>query len=234
MAVRFERGVAVVEIDDGKVNAIQRQFLEELGDALDRVVAEDARAVVIVGRPGCYSAGLDLKNLPTLDTQELRAVLALFGETMLRLFLFERPVVAAITGHAIAGGCILALAADRRLMAEGPFRIGLNEVPIGIEVPAFLVEFARTALPAHRLERAVVSGVLSEGSEAERDGWVEAIVPADALLGRAIELAATLGRFSPKAYMRAKRLIRVPAVDRARVTFEAELDGFMTAFGRRP
>ncbi len=232
LSVRFENGVGVIELDDGKVNAMQREFLEALGGALDRIVAEKARAVVITGRPGCYSGGLDLKTLPTLDKHELRAVLALFGETMLRLYLFERPVVAAISGHAIAGGCVLAMTADRRLMAEGPYRIGLNEVPIGIELPAFVVELARNTLPTHKLERAVVSGIMSEGADALHDGWVEAIVPADALLPRAIELATTLGRFSPAAYARAKRLVRTPGVERGRVTLEAELDGFMNAFGR--
>jgi enoyl-CoA hydratase len=128
---------------------------------------------------------------------------------------------------------VLALASDRRLIAEGPFRVGLNEVPLGIELPAFVVELARTALPVHRLERAVVSGVLSEGPAVERDGWVEATVPADALLGRALELASSLGRFSTKAYTHAKHLVRAAAVERGRVTFERELDGFMTAFGRR-
>jgi enoyl-CoA hydratase len=229
----IEDGVALIELDDGKVNAMQRQFLEQLGGALDQALADKARAVVIAGRAGCFSGGLDLKTLPTLDPHELRAVLALFGETMLRVFMFERPVVAALTGHAIAGGCVLALASDRRVVAEGPFRMGLNEVPLGIELPAFVVEFARIALPPQRLERAVVSGEISVGADIERDGWVEATLPADAIVGRAIELARALGRFSTKAYTRAKHLVRVPAVERARLTFEQELDGFMHGFGNR-
>jgi enoyl-CoA hydratase len=233
ISLRIERGVAVIELDDGKVNAMQRRFLEELGEVLDRALVEKARAVVITGRPGCFSAGLDLKNLPTLDKQELRAVLALFGETMLRVFLFERPVVAAISGHAIAGGCVLAMAADRRLIAQGPFRVGLNEVPLAIELPAFVVELARNTLPTQKLELALFTGALSEGADVERDGWVEAIVPADELLPRAIELAHRLGGLPNKAYTRAKHLVRMPAVERGRITFEAELDGFMNAFGKR-
>lgn len=231
--MRVEGGVAVIELNDGKVNAMQRQFLEELGGALDRVLAEKAKAVVIVGRTGCFSAGLDLKTLPTLPAQELRDVLELFGETMLRIYTFERPIVAAITGHAIAGGCVLAMACDRRLAAEGPFRIGLNEVPIGINLPLFVVEFARGTVPATHFERAVVCGELSEGADALAHGWVEAIVPADALLSRATQLATVLGRHPNPAFVHAKQLVRAPAIERARVTFQAELDGFMTAFRPR-
>ena len=111
--------------------------------------------------------------------------------------------------------------------------MGLNEVPLGIELPAFVVELARLALPVHRLERAVVSGILSEGPEVEGHGWVEETLPAAALLPRAIELASALGRFSAKAYTHAKHLVRAAAVKRGRASFQQELDGFMTAFGRR-
>lgn len=232
VTLRVVDGVGVVQMDDGKVNAMQREFLEDFGAALDRALAENVTAVVLAGRHGCFSAGLDIKTLPTLEGKELRAVLQLFTDTMLRVFMFERPVVAAISGHAIAGGCVLALAADRRIATQERFRIGLNEVPLGINLPRLVVEFARLALPAHRLGAAVVSGELSEGEAAQTHGWVEALVPAEELLQQAVELAKRIGRSSTAAYTHAKKLTRVDAEQRSRAAMAEELDGFAGGFGK--
>ena len=191
---------------------------------------EKVKSLVLIGRAGCFSAGLDLKTLPMLGGEELRSVLQLFADTMLRVFNSERPVVAAITGHAIAGGCVLALAADRRISAAGPFRIGLNEVPLGIKLPLMVVEFARLGLPAHRLPAAVGSGELSEGDDRQAHGWLEELVAPEALRDRAITLAKTLGRAPPAAFNHAKRMLRGDADKRARAVIGEELDGFAGGF----
>src|SRR5204863_9086655 len=121
--------VGVITLDDGKANAIQAQFLEGLRDALDRAEGDpEVGAVVIGGRAGMFSAGLDLKVLPALPRAEMRTTCLLFGHAMLRDYEFPKPVVAAVTGHALAGGCVLLLTCDFRLGAAGPYRIGLHEV----------------------------------------------------------------------------------------------------------
>ena len=110
MTYTFDDGLAVLTLDDGKVNAMSLPFFQELTAALARAEDDGAGALVIAGRPGAYSAGLNLKVLPTLAPDALTATLVEFGHTMLRVFTCPVPTVAAITGHAIAGGAFLALA----------------------------------------------------------------------------------------------------------------------------
>jgi enoyl-CoA hydratase len=223
-------GVGVIQMDDGKVNAMQREFLEAFNAALDRAEAQKVKSLAVIGRAGCFSAGLDLKTLPMLERTELRSVLQLFADTMLRVFNLERPVVAALSGHAIAGGCVLALAADRRIAAEGPFKIGLNEVPLGINLPLMVIELARLALPVDRVTAAVACGEFSEGADRKAHGWVEDLVAPGALRGRAVALATALGRAPAGAFNHAKRLLRGDADRRARAVIAEELDGFAGGF----
>src|SRR5439155_585142 len=122
--------VARITLDDGKVNAMSLPFFDALGAALDRAEREKPGAVVIAGRPGCFSAGLDLKLMPTLAPDALQRTLLAFGRTMLRVFTFPIPTVAALTGHAIAGGAMLAFACDLRYAADGAYRLHLNEVAV--------------------------------------------------------------------------------------------------------
>src|SRR5262245_18958929 len=117
-----DQGIMRVKLDDGKANAIELRFLAELNEALD-AAERDAGAVLIEGRDGRFCAGFDLRAVPAMDLETLRGFFLEFIRTMMRIFVFPRPVVCAIGGHAIAGGAILALTADRRIMAEGPFQI---------------------------------------------------------------------------------------------------------------
>src|SRR5207253_2771778 len=127
--------VAQITLDDGKVNAMALAFFEGLNAALDRAERERPGAVVIAGRAGVFSAGLNLKLLPTLPPAELARTMVAFGRTMLRVFTFPIPTVAAVSGHAIAGGAMLASACDLRFMAGGPFRLHPNQVAIGPALP---------------------------------------------------------------------------------------------------
>src|SRR5438094_3667706 len=148
--------VARITLDDGKVNAMSLPFFEALGAALGRAEREKPGAVVITGRPGYFSAGLDLKLMPTLAPDALRRMLLAFGRTMLRVFTFPIPTVAAVSGHAIAGGAMLAFACDLRFMAEGPFRLHLNEVAIGLALPTWAIVLAQAAIPPRRHTEAIL------------------------------------------------------------------------------
>src|SRR6059058_2622232 len=148
--------VARITLDDGKVNAMSLPFFEALGAALDRAEREKPGAVVLTGRAGYFSAGLDLKLMPTLAPDELQRMLLSFGRTMLRVFTFPIPTVAALSGHAIAGGAMLAFACDLRLMAEGPFRLHLNEVAIGLALPSWAIVLAQAAIPPRRHTEAIL------------------------------------------------------------------------------
>src|SRR5262249_16712786 len=140
---RAEGTIAALTLEDGKANTFERSTFEALEKALEEIAVAQVGAVMLHGRPGFFSAGLDLKVLPALSLPERVETIRAFGRAMLALFGFQKPVVAAVTGHALGAGAMLALAADVRLCAEGPFRFGLNEVPIGMVVPTFGVEIAR-------------------------------------------------------------------------------------------
>src|SRR5713101_2236105 len=128
---RLEEKVAVIEMDDGKVNAISHSVIE----ALDRAERE-AKAIVLSGRAGRFSGGFDL-GVMRGGAEQARALVGKGAELALRLYGFSLPVVIACTGHAIAMGAVLLLSGDTRLGAEGDFKIGLNEVSIGLALPPF-------------------------------------------------------------------------------------------------
>src|SRR5438046_10454303 len=131
-------------------------FFEGLNAALDRAERERPGALGSAGRAGVFSAGLDLKVLPTLAPDALERTMVAFGRTMLRVFTFPIPTVAAVTGHAIAGGAMLAFACDLRFMAEGPFRLHLNEVAIGLALPTWAIVLAQAAIPPRRHTEAIL------------------------------------------------------------------------------
>src|SRR5437016_5015568 len=155
--------VARITLDDGKVNAMSLPFFEALGAALDRAEREKPGAVVITGRAGYFSAGLDLKLMPTLAPDELQRMLLSFGRTMLRVFTFPIPTVAALSGHAIAGGAMLAFACDLRYAAAGAFRLHLNEVAIGLTLPTWAIVVAQSAVPQPHFVRDIGAAFLTLG-----------------------------------------------------------------------
>src|SRR5216683_40138 len=129
----------VLRMRAGKANAIGPAWLDRMYSLLDDVLAARARALVITGYEGFFSAGLDLPALDALDERAMGSFMSGFSRTMLRIFELPLPVVAAVNGHAIAGGCVLALQADVRIGAASDFRIGLNEVQLGIGLPALVL-----------------------------------------------------------------------------------------------
>ena len=229
--VAREGSVAVLAIDDGKANAITTVEFESLARALDEIEKSDASAVVMTGRPGFFSAGLNLKVLPTLTAPQMQALVTRFGEVLVQLFLFPRPVVAAMSGHAIAGGALLALACDVRLFAEGPFRFGLNEVPGGIFLPQFAVELMRAACPAEYLVEQVLHGRMLSPTEAKERRLVEAVVAPEALMAAAIARATALGDLAGNAYAITKMKLRGPAADYSVEQVGAEVDALGRALG---
>ena len=143
MQIEPSGDVAVLPMRAGKANAIGSAFLDRLSAQLDEVEASGAAALVLTGEGRAFSAGLDLPEISALDRSALERFIRRFSEVMLRVFALPVPVVAAINGHAIAGGCVLAMQADVRLAAGGDYRIGLNEVAIGLGLPAVVLETLR-------------------------------------------------------------------------------------------
>jgi enoyl-CoA hydratase len=226
-AVTYELddGLGRITLDDGKVNAMALPFFEALNAALDRAERESPGAVLIAGRPGAFSAGLNLKVLPTLPPDELRRTMVAFGRTMLRVFTFPLPTVAALSGHAIAGGAMLAFACDLRIAADGPFRLHLNEVAIALPLPTWAIMLAQAAIPTRWHTEAILHARPYAPAEALERGIVDAVVPADRLLERARAAAAPLAALDQAAYATSKARHRAMAVEWALARLESELRG---------
>ncbi len=197
----LQDGLAEVTMDDGKVNAMSDPFFDGLNSVLDQAEKDAARAVIIKGRPGLFSAGLNLKVLPTLDQQALAATMTAFGRTMLRVYGFPIPTVAAVSGHAIAGGAVLMLACDLRVMADGPHRIQLNETAIGLTLPSWAIAIAERGIPDRWHTEAILHARPYTPEEALDRGIIDEIArPADRLVEAARARATVVASLDTAAY----------------------------------
>lgn len=226
MNIEHIDGIAVIRMASGKANAMDRGFLEGLGGLLGQ--CGDARALVLTGYGRFFSGGLALPALIDLDRAAMASLMELFSRTMAQVYTLPIPVVAAINGHAIAGGCVLALQADQRLLVEDDVRIGLNEVQLGIGLPAQVLEPLRAEVPVTSLHTLAHEGRLVMPHEALALSLVHALAPPDLLEARALALARSLARIPRAAYAQVKRGLRDPVmkvVEATRpVTDEAWLD----------
>lgn len=202
--------VAILRMDDGKANALSPAMLAALGAALDRAQAE-ARAAVFFGRPGRFSAGFDLKVMMSSPEAAVGLVKA-GGELFLRLLLFPLPVVMGVTGHALAGGALLSACGDVRLGARGDFKLGLNEISIGLPVPILAHELARMRLDPRRLEEATLRATIYSPEEAQVVGWLDRVCAPEVLEAEVMAEAGRLLSFAGPHYALTKQTLRREAV----------------------
>src|SRR5436309_15081881 len=224
ISLELHERVARITLDDGKVNAMTFAFFAALNATLDRVERERPGAVVIAGRAGVFSAGLNLKVLPTLPPDELGRTMVACGRSMLRVFTFPIPTVAAVSGHAIAGGAMLAFACDLRLMAEGPFRLHLNEVAIGLALPTWAIALAQAAVPPRFHTEAILHARMYSPEEALERSIVHGVVrPAERVAEEARAAAAPLAALDQAAYAISKARPRAMVVKWATELLETEV-----------
>jgi enoyl-CoA hydratase len=217
----LDGSIATVTIDDGKVNAFSIAMLTALHEALDRA-ERDGAVVVLTGRERCFSAGFDLKTFGEGGERVLE-MLRLGATLAERVLSFPRPVVVACSGHAVAAGSFLLLSADLRIAADGPFRIGLNEVQIGLTVPWFAIELARQRLhPAH-YDAAVVTARMYAPDEAVSAGFVDRVVAPEQLREQSLQAAAALAELDATAHATTKLRAREDALRRLREAIASEL-----------
>ena len=143
----IENNRAEIIMDDGKANAMDFDYFEEMNKALAEVESSGSKAVILKGRQGFFSGGLDVKLIATLASNDIDRLAETFARTMLRVFLYPIPIIAVCTGHAIAGGAMLAFACDRRYVIEGNYRIQMNEHAIGIPLPSWMLLIGKSAIP---------------------------------------------------------------------------------------
>jgi len=171
----IEDGIAQITMDDGKANAMNWEFFEQMGKSMDQAENDGAKVLVITGRPGFFSGGLDLKLLPTLSASEFGDFATTFARTMLRVFSFPAPTIAASSGHAIAGGAMLSFACDRRFALDGAYRIQMNETVIGITLPSWMFLIANCAIPSRWRNEALLHARAYNPNEAVERGILDAV-----------------------------------------------------------
>ena len=207
------RRAVVATLHHGRANAIGPELVRRLGESLDEAESQ-GRPLVLTGGGRFFSAGLDLAGLPSARA-EMGAFVDAFEELLRRLFLFPCPTVAAVNGHAVAGGAILAAATDVRIGAEGDYRVGVSEVQLGVIFPATAFEVLRAAIAPPRTAEVLLRGRLTGAAEAVENGFLHELVPEQALLERAVERAEELGALPRAAYLHTKRELRAGFAARA-------------------
>ncbi len=227
-AIRYEirEQVAVLQFDDGKANAFSHDAIAELHRCLDRA-DKDAGAVLLAGRPGRFSGGFDLQVMRS-GPEGVRNLVTAGAELFLRMFEFPRPVVVACTGHAVAAGAIALLSADARVGAAGDFKIGLNEVALGMTLPIFAFEMARQRLSKRHFQRATTQGHLFSPEEAVDAGYLDRIVQPEAVFDEALAEAAGLAKLPQPAHALTKAAVRADAISYMRKTLEDDMKKMTT------
>ena len=217
----LDGGIATIAMDDGKVNALSIEMLKAVLACLDRAESDEA-VVILTGREGYFSAGFDLKVFSERP-QEIVEMLTLGARLSERVLSFPTPVIVACGGHAIAAGTFAALAADVRIGVEGPFKLGLNEVRIGLTVPLYVVELARQRLAPAHFNRALITAEMYGPEGAVDAGILDRVVPPAELKGAGREAAEELAGLDMAAHSATKLRVREGALVAFRAAVEAEL-----------
>lgn len=225
-------GLVTLTLDDGRLNALDTEVFRELGAALSD--AKEAPAVVITGREGMFTAGLNTKVLEEITPDDLRTLLDVFARTVMQLWCEPRPVVAACTGHAIAAGTMIAMAADHAVAARGDFRWGLTETRIGFPLPEFAIALSRGNVRADRLDDLLLPGALVGPDEAAAVGFADEVAEPDDVLGRAEERARELMELPVAAYATTKRRLRGEVAQRVLAQLDDDLDDILRSRPAEP
>jgi enoyl-CoA hydratase len=218
----LKEGIATITMDDGKANALSHDMLAALDSALDRALGE-AKAVVLAGRSGRFCAGFDLRTMMA-SIEAAKALVSKGAELYLRLYQLPLPVVAACTGHALAGGALLLLVADQRVGARGELKIGLNEVAISLPLPVLAQELARDRLANKHLTEATIQARIYDPEGALEVGYLDALASPEEVVDAAFSTARRLAELPAHAYAKTKAKLRDATVRHIRDTLAADLE----------
>ncbi|MGH8111169.1 MAG: enoyl-CoA hydratase/isomerase family protein [Rhodanobacteraceae bacterium] len=228
--IEHDHGIRELRLARPPVNALDPTLIAALRRAIEQAPADGADALMISGAPGMFSAGLDIPALLRLDRTAMRAFWGNFFGVCTALARSPIPVAAAVTGHSPAGGAVLALFCDYRVMARGDFRIGLNEVRVGLTAPDCIQAAMRRLAGTYRAERLLVAGTLLDPEAAHAAGIVDEVADADQVVPRATAWLEALLELPRQAMLRTRALARADLAhlfdDPASLPVEAFLDGW--------
>ena len=212
--VEIGEGIATIALSRGKVNAINHTVVDELRQCLEKLADDrDVKAIVLTGRGNFFSFGFDVTEFLSFSKAAFTRYLTAFTDLYTYLFTYPKPVVAALNGHTIAGGCMLALACDYRLMVVGKAKISLNEITFGASVFAGTTEMLRFLIGSAKTSDVLYSGGMFSAEEAMDLGLVQASSNGDQLIDRASRIAADLAAKPAPAFASIKSLLRKPIAD---------------------
>ena len=212
--VAINDGIATVTLRHGKANALDIEFCDALAARFAELRNSAAKAVVLTGQGKIFSAGVDLFRVSEGGADYVRKFLPTLHKLYDTVFHFPKPVVAAINGHAVAGGAVLACCADRRIMAREGGRIGVTEMLVGVPFPALAFEIVRFAVPPRHLPEFTLTGATYTTDAAVQRGWIDEIAEPGDLMEDAVAVAQELALLSPAAFAQTKSQIRQAVVER--------------------
>ncbi len=225
-------GVMIVHLDDGKANALSAGMIAAVSAAIDEAEADDSiGAVVLHGRPGRFCAGFDLTVMRGGDFAAVAALVSNGGDLVRRLYGSSVPIVAASTGHALAAGALMLLGCHVRIGTTSDCKIGLNEVAIGMVLPAWALTIANDRLSRRHIQLAVATARVTDGAGAVEAGFLDSVLPDAEVLPAAIEKATELAALNGRAYAGTVLALRGPVLDRmaAQIVADREAGSVPTA-----
>jgi enoyl-CoA hydratase/carnithine racemase len=233
MLLTFDHDVVrELKLNRPPVNALTIELIVNLRQAIEAAPKDSVRAIVISGAPGRFCAGLDLPVLVTLGREEIQRLWKELYALLRAIATSPVPIVAALTGHAPAAGAVITLFCDWRIMAEGEFKVGLNEVRVGLPVPPLLLAGLRRLVGPHRAERLAVSGVLISPICAQQYGLVDELAPVQHIVDRAVKRCHQLLELPPGAMTTTRQLARAELAELFAHDLSAELESVMASWYR--
>lgn len=226
LTINYQEHIAILTLEHGPASALDLEFCQAIHQALDEILASDARALVMTGTGAVFSAGVDLNRMLQGRADYIEAFLPELGHILETLLFFPKPVVAAVNGHAIAGGGLMACAADIRLMAAGPGRIGVPELRVGVAFPPLAMELMRSRLNLSATTDVLLSGKLCTPEDAQAYGMIHKVVNKDELLSAAVAKAQKLAEVQPELYALTKEQLNQPlreAIDASQARWEDQI-----------
>lgn len=208
----IDNDIVTLTLSHGKANAADLELLTALSDSLAEL--GEARAVILTGRGSMFSAGVDLARLLKGGADYAAEFVPLLDRVVREMFAFPAPLVTAINGHAIAGGCMFGLAGDHRIMSRGKGRIGAPELLVSVPFPIAPLELLRYAIPPQHLHSLIYGGSTLLADDAADKGVIDEACDADQLMERAMAVATRLGALDSRNFRLTKTMLRDPGLQR--------------------
>lgn len=205
--------IRTIQMVRGSSNPINLDFLEEFNSIIDAAQAdENVNGILLTGQDHFFSVGLDLIELYDYDKNQFESFWKVFNIMIQKLVEFNKPMVAAITGHAPAGGCVISICADYRVMAQGKYKIGLNEIPVGIIVPPSIFELYAFWLGKRKASQFLFEGKLHTVDEALEVGLIDEAVPLEEVNEVALKKLKLYSQFNATAWRKTKQNCRADLI----------------------